>query len=316
MNHLPNFFIVGAPRCGTTALSRYLSQHEEICLSRPKETHFLFASPAHYSSFQAYIDQYSQQFFCHCQPYHVAIGEGSVTYIYSEEVLHRILKINPHAKFIAMVRNPIDLLRSYHFRLLYIMEEDCWDFQEAWERQESRARGENLPPLCRDPRLLQYKEAGKLGKWVEQLLNIAGRDRCLILVFDDFKHNPRETYQQVCQFLGVEDDGRTFFPQRQQSQFYRFAWLQRLLFHPPQTVMNWATNSSSVGPMWQWKQLVLLRLHRGLRTLNAMKQQPPSLSPEMTEHLQNTFANDVEHLSELLGRDLTPWLNRSLTSKP
>lgn len=316
MNHLPNFFIVGAPRCGTTALSRYISQHKNICLSRPKETHFLFKSPANYSSFQAYLNQYTQQFFCHCRPHHFAIGEGSVTYIYSDEVLHRILDMNPDAKFIAMVRNPVDLLRSYHFRLLYIMEEDCWDFQEAWERQESRARGENLPPLCRDPRLLQYKEAGKLGKWIEQLLNIAGRDRCLILVFDDFKRNPRETYQQVCQFLGVEDDGRTSFPRRQPSQFYRFAWLQRLLFHPPQTVMNWATNSSSGGPIWQWQQLALLRLHRGLRTLNAVKQQPPSLAPEMKEHLQDTFAEDVERLSELLGRDLTPWVNQSLTSKP
>jgi len=315
MKHLPNFFIVGAPRCGTTALSRYISQHKNICLSRPKETHFLFNSPANYPAFQAYLNQYTQQFFCHCRPHHLAIGEGSVTYIYSDEVLGRILDINPDAKFIAMVRNPIDLLRSYHFRLLYLMDEDCWDFQQAWERQESRARGENLPPLCRDPRLLQYKEAGKLGKWIERLFAIAGRDRCLILVFDDLKQDPRRTYQQVCQFLEVEDDGRTAFLRRQQSQFYRFAWLQRLLFHPPQTVMNWATNSSSRGVMRQWQQLALLRLHRGLRTLNAVKQDPPNLGPEMKERLQNTFAEDVEHLSALLGRDLTPWVNQSPTSK-
>jgi len=316
MNHLPNFFIIGAPRCGTTALSRYISQHRQICLSRPKETHFLFTSPTHYSAFQVYLNQYVNQFFCHCRPDTPAIGDGSVTYIYSDEVLHRILEINPDAKFIAMVRNPIDVLRSYHFRLLYLMDEDCWDFQQAWERQEARSRGEQLPPLCRDPRLLRYKEVGKLGERIERLFEIAGRDRCLILVFDDFKRDPRAIYQQVCQFLGVRDDGRRSFPRRQESQFYRFAWLQRLLFHPPQSVMNWANQSSQGGLFWQWKQLALLRLHRGLRSLNAVKQKPPHFSPEVQAQLQDTYAEDVERLSELLGRDLTHWINRSLTSQP
>jgi hypothetical protein len=315
MNHLPNFFIVGAPRCGTTALSRYISQHPQICLSRPKETHFLFASPGDYSSFQAYLDQYRNQFFCHCRQNHLAIGEGSVTYIYSDEVLERILSVNPEAKFIAMVRNPIDVLRSYHFRMLYLMDEDCWDFQEAWERQESRWRGENLPPLCREPRFLQYKEVGKLGERIERLLKIAGRDRCLILVFDDFKSNPRGIYQQVCQFLGVRDDGRTFFPRRQESQFYRFPWLQRLLFHPPQSVMKLGSPPSGGGLFWQWQQLALLRLHRVVRSLNAVKQDPPPLTPEMTAQLQATFAEDVERLSDLLGRDLTPWVNSPVSSQ-
>lgn len=314
MTHLPDFFIVGAPRCGTTALSRYISQHPEICLSRPKETHFLFASPADYASFGTYVEQYRQQFFSHCRQHHTAIGEGSVTYLYSEEVLQRILKINPDAKFIAMVRNPLDLLRSYHFRMLYLMEEDCWDFEEAWHRQAARSRGEQLPPLCRDARLLQYQAVGQLGACIERLFKIAGRDRCLALVFDDFKQDPRGAYQQVCDFLGVRDDGRTRFPQRQESQFYRFAWLQRFLFHPPESVMNWASHSSSGGWLWQWQQLALLRLHRGLRSINAVKQKAPTLTPQMKRVLQDTFAEDVAHLSELLGRDLTFWLDRSLTN--
>ncbi|NBD32874.1 MAG: hypothetical protein GVY17_07915 [Cyanobacteria bacterium] len=70
MTQLPNFFIVGAPRCGTTALSRYLSQHRQICLSRPKETHFLYNLPEKYSTFPAYVNQYLNKFFCHCRQSH------------------------------------------------------------------------------------------------------------------------------------------------------------------------------------------------------------------------------------------------------
>lgn len=315
MTQLPNFCIVGAPRCGTTALSRYLSQHPEICLSRPKETHFLFTSPSDYSSFPAYVEQYRKQFFGHCRQDHTAIGDGSVTYLYAEEVLHRILKINPEAKFIAMVRNPLNLLRSYHFWMLYLMEEDCWDFQEAWHRQELRLQGENLPPLCRDPRLLQYQAVGKLGKWIEQLFSVAGRDRCLVLVFDDFQQNPQAIYQKVCHFLEVDDDRRTYFPRRQESKSYRFREVQRLLFHPPQGVINWASSSSAGGKLWQWQQLALLRLHRVLRNLNAVKQSPPPLTPEMTAQLQETFAEDVAKLSDLLQRDLSYWINSPVSSQ-
>jgi len=308
--------MVGAPRCGTTALSRYLSQHPQICFSRPKETHFLFESPNHYSSFQAYLDHYQNQFFGHCRQSHQAIGEGSVTYLYSDEVLHRILKMNPNVKLIAMVRNPIDLVRSYHFRMLYLMDEDCWDFQKAWDYQEPRSRGENIPPLCRDPNLLLYKQVGKIGERIERLLEIAGRDRCLILVFDDFKQNPRAIYQQICEFIGVEDDGRMVFPRRQESQFYRFSWLQRLLFHPPQAVTKWANDSASPkGMLWEWQKLIFLRLHRAIRSLNAVKQHPPALTPEMKAHLQDTFTDDVERLSELLHRDLTPWVKPSVTAQ-
>jgi nitrite reductase/ring-hydroxylating ferredoxin subunit len=284
----------------------------EICLSRPKETHFLYNSPEGYSTFSTYVEQYINQFFCHCRQDHRAIGEGSVTYLYSEEVLHRILKINPDAKFIAMVRNPIDLLRSYHFWMLYLMEEDCWDFQKAWEHQTSRLQGENLPPLCRDRRLLQYQEVGKLGKWIEQLFKVVGRDRCLILVFDDFKQNPQAIYQKVCHFLDVDDDGRSYFPRRQESKFYRFRGLQRLLFHPPQGVINRASGSSTGGKLWQWQQLALIRLHRVLRNLNAVQQSSPPLTAEMTAQLQETFAEDVAKLSELLQRDLSYWINYSV----
>lgn len=308
MHDRPNFFIVGAPRSGTTALSRYISQHPQICLSRPKETHFLFRPVAN-CTYSSYLAHYWQQFFPHCHANHCAVGEGSVSYIYFDQILHRILTLQPDARFIVMVRNPIELLRSYHWRLLYLLEEDRADFREAWSLQQQRLHGQCLPLLCRDSRLLQYAEIGKLGQRIERLFEIAGRDRCLVLVFDDFVRDPRASYQQVCRFLGVADDGRARFPRRHESQSYRSRWLQRWLFHPPPSVLRWASNPARHGRFWPWQKLVLSHLHRRVSQLNATRQNPPPFDAEMAAQLRATFVEDVECLSQLLGRDLTPWVS-------
>jgi hypothetical protein len=304
---LPNFFIVGAPRCGTTALSRYLAAHPQICFSRPKESHYLLHRHRQVSR-NEWMRRYIDQFFGHCQSHHQAVGEGSVSYLYSPIAIRRILRLNPHAKFIVAVRNPLDLLPSYHLRMRYLMQEDREDFQTAWQLQKRRLQGEEIPPFCRDRRLLQYTEVGKVGKYLERLIKMVGRDRCLILVFDDLMNHPQQVYQQVCHFLGVEDDGRTEFPATQVSRFYRYAWFQRLLFHPPAFLMSLASRSSFKSPWMQWNRLIALRLHRWLLQINSFPSKPPSLTPQMKAQLRATYASDVERLSDLLGRDLSHWI--------
>jgi hypothetical protein len=80
-----------------------------------------------------------------------AIGEGSVSYLYSQDAVRRILKLAPEAKFIALVRNPLRMLLSYHLRMLFITVEDVEDFRRAWFLQEARLRGERIPRGCIEP---------------------------------------------------------------------------------------------------------------------------------------------------------------------
>ena len=126
---------------------------------------------------------------------HNAIGEGSVSYFYSPYALPRILSINAHAKFIAIVRNPLDMLPSYHQRLLFTVIEDVEDFATAWGLQEVRTRGEPIPKRCRYPHLLWYREVAKFGTQVERLYRLAGRNRFLVLLFDDLVRDPGAVYK-------------------------------------------------------------------------------------------------------------------------
>jgi hypothetical protein len=300
----PSFFLVGAPRCGTTALAKYLKEHPHVCFSRPKETHYF--SKIHSLAKNPDVQRdYLDRFFPDLSGEHRAIGEGSVTYLYSVEALKHILKLNPDARFIAMVRNPMEMVPSFHQLLCFYMEEDVTDFARAWALREERARGRRLPKRCVDPRLLQYDEIGQLGKHVDQLFHVAGRERSRVLVYDDFASDPHSVYRDVLRFIGVDDDGRTHFPTRKPSRRVHSPGLHRLLYwHPPRADRLVTYIHGRVGRS-RTSRLRLLR--KRLIRANSQPQPPSEVDSATREELRAEFADDIARLGTLLGRDFSHW---------
>jgi hypothetical protein len=304
-DRFPDFFLVGAPRCGTTALSRYLADNPQVCFSRPKEPHY-FALLAPDASLDDLETAYLSRHFAHHHAGHRAIGEGSVSYLYSPHAIERILAVNPDARFIAMLRNPLEMLPSYHLRMLFILCEDVEDFAAAWRLQDARARGEHVPRHCIDARLLLYREVARYGVQIERLYRVAGRERCHVVVFDDLARDPAAVYREVLKFIGVDDDGRTAFKRRFPSRIYRYRWLQELLYsvrsrraHAVDTLQRTARVKKGPG---RRKSLV-----KRLARWNRIERRPAPLDAEMTATLRTTLADDVATLSGLLGRDLRHW---------
>src|SRR5215475_14588831 len=114
----------------------------------------------------------------------------------------------------------------------FSLMEDVEDFSTAWSLQELRARGERIPKHCLAPYLLLYREVAKFGVQIERLYQLVGRDRSLVLLFDDLVRDSLGVYQQVLAFIGVKYDGRTRFQRKLPSRIYRYRWLQRLLYAP------------------------------------------------------------------------------------
>jgi hypothetical protein len=332
----PDFFVVGAPRCGTTSICAWLAGHPEICFSKPKEPHYFtnLGGGAGGDLRRDYIERY----FGHRRPEHRRAGEGSVSYLYSPEAIERILAIGPHARFIVMLRDPLDMLRSYHLRLLYLLEEDEEDLATAWRLQPERARGEHMPEYCTEPRLLQYKEAGSLGTWLERLRERAGPQQVLAVVFDDLAADPGKAYERVLRFLDLEPDGRTYFRGKQRSRGYRSRRLQALLFKPPAALARLAGVRTSAasgagepgadaakargadaakarsGAAAGWVRrgkrsagTAVKRLRKRLVNWNSVDVQPRPLPPELRREMAATFAGEIRKLEDLLGRDLSHW---------
>jgi len=303
----PDFFVVGAPRCGTTAFCRYLARNPQICFSRPKEPHYfarLDADPSASDLARDYLDRC----FGHCAAEQRAMGEGSVSYLYLPEAIARIRRINPEARFIALVRNPLTMLPSYHLRMRFLLQEDEPDFGTAWSLQTARARGERVPRHCLDARLLMYSEVARLGAQVERLLDVAGRDRAHVIVFDDLTSDPLRVYRRALEFLHVDYDGQTQFERRYESQMYRYRWLQRVFFVPAtrggKMIDTLQRRSRKYNPDGSKRQSLVKRL----TNWNTIPAPSVPLTPQMAAIVRETLRADIAHLSRLLDRDLGFWL--------
>ena len=296
----PNFFIVGAPKCGTTALAEYLSSHPNIYMSRPKEPCF-FAE-----EFQVYIKTWSQylSLFEETTEQHKIIGEASVHYLCSAQAIEKIYAYNPDAKIIAMVRNPVDLVYSYHSQLLYNAEdEDESDFEKAWHLQPCRKQGLNLPKLCNNPEALQYKNIGNLGTQIEKLLAIFPSKQVKVIVFEDFKTSTKTVYEEVLSFLNLTSDKRDEFPKINANKKHKIALLGKLTEKPPKALLKGAD---------------FIKKHLGIQSFRIM----PSIRQANLEYFDRTplrenfrtyliaeFKEEVEKLSRILNKDLNIWMN-------
>jgi hypothetical protein len=297
----PNFFIVGAPKCGTTALYRYLRPHPNIFMAKVKEPHFFAQDLGTYPSIKT-LEEY-ERLFADSTEAHLRIGEASVYYLRSSVAIPNIQAYNPAARIIAMFRNPIEMVHSLHSQLLYWAEENEPDFATAWGLQERRARSLDLPPRSGGSFLLQYHEVGRLGSQAKRLLEVFPREQVKLILYDDFATSPRRIYDEVIAFLEVPHDGRTQFPRVNENKRVRVSWLKNFIRKPPPMLRRaYRRIKTTVGPssMDAMKARVV---HR-----NTVQERRRPLSPEMRAKLVTAFRGEVALLSQILERDLTDWL--------
>jgi sulfotransferase family protein len=297
------FFLVGAPRCGTTSLALALAQHPQVCFSEPKESHYFIHVPEDLDPGRM-EEEYIRAFFRADRMSRDALGEASPSYLYSSPAIRAIDRMFPAARFLVMVRNPLEMLPSWHARALFTMDEDVANFEDAWRLQEQRAKGQSIPAKCRDWRMLQYAEVGRVGARLAELFRIVGRDRVKAIVFDDFTSAPLAVYREVLDFLGLEHDERTEIARMNGTKTYRSPLIQRLLMRPPRVARLIVPRA--VGPS---QPNFAGRLVKRLRKVNVVRTHWQPISAHMRQEIIDCVREDVDLLGRLLNRNLGHWLN-------
>jgi hypothetical protein len=296
----PNFFIVGAPKCGTTALYEYLRSHPNIFMPRYKEPHFFAEDLGAYPLIKT-PEAYTA-LFAESTEAHVRVGEASVYYLRSSAALPHIHEFDPDARIVAMFRDPVDMVHALHSQLLYVGEETVPDFEAAWRLQARRSQGLDLPPRCRAAFLFQFAQLGQFGSQTERLLSLFPRAQVKLILLDDFTASPQHVYGEVIAFLGIPHDDRTEFPCINENKRARITWLKALLRKPPPALRKgFRRFKRSIGA----ERLGGLKAE--LTKLNTVKEKRSSLSPAFRAELVETFRDEVALLSRLLDRDLTHW---------
>lgn len=297
----PNFFIVGAPKCGTTALYEYLRAHPNVFMPKLKEPHFFSKDLITYHIVRT-LEEYTE-LFTECGEQHLMVGEASASYLLSSVAIPTIHEFNPDAKIIAMFRNPVDMVYSFHSMLLYWSIETVADFETAWRLQERRSRGIDLPRACREPFWLQYSRLGQFGTQTQRLLSTFPRAQVKLISYDDFAASTQDVYNEVIDFLGIPHDHRTEFPRIHENKKAKVTWLRDFIRNPPPVLREaYRGLKQTVGG----EGIVALR--EKILDLNTVRGRRPPLSPEFRAELVQTFREEVALLSRLWNRDLSHWV--------
>ena len=288
----PNFFIVGAPKCGTTSLYSYLKEHPEVFMPDKKEPHYFctdFNKPPRLTE-----DQYLELFAPARSE--KRIGEGSTWYIYSEEARRGIKAFDPEARIIIMLRNPVAMMYSLHAQRLWLARENIQDFEEALEAESDRKEGRRLPPYPFPIQLLFYRDCARYSTHISAYLDQFGADHVKVIIFEEFVRNTEDTYREICDFLGIDAQFRPEFAVHNSNKRLRSVRVRRFL------------RSERTKDVGRWFPRRVRRSFKGfLLDANTKRISRPPMSASLRERLEAEFQPEVEATSQVLGKDLSRW---------
>jgi len=296
MKH-PNFFIIGAPKCGTTSLAAWLGDHPEIYMSPVKEPHF-FSLDFNRGVIKTQEDY--DRLFEGAEPHHKAIGEASTEYLYSSRAIDEIERKYPGSRYIVMIRNPVDMAFSLYNYEYQGGRETIDDFYVAWQKSPERRTGQFVSKWCRDSKCLDYQGLSLFGEQLERLLDKVDAARVHVIVFDDLKSEPQKVYQETLEFLGVTCFARqNYFPRNEAR-----SWASPLF---GEIIRRLGYASLAI------KKSLGIPVHRSTGLLNRLsnvlkRTDRKQLEGSTRKILQAFYSQDIKKLGCMLERDFSFWL--------
>jgi hypothetical protein len=313
---IPDFFIVGHAKCGTTALYEMLRRHPQIYMpdyeaGAGKEPWFFSRDNPHpQTSGERDISftgrtavsmaEYLSLFAAAKPGQH--IGEASTSYLWSRAAAQRIAAVQPDARIIAIIREPASFLRSLHLQLLENHHETERDFRTAVELDQPRRENRHIPQCSYWPQALIYSDRVRYVEQLQRYRDVFAPEQILVLIYDDFRDDNEAIVRRVLRFLDVDDSVAVEAIRANPTVSLRSRRLE--------TVKR-ALRSGQGAPWRAARGLgralttprIRERLYYPLQR-RAMYGQPPPPDERFMVELRRRFKPEVIALSEYLDRDL------------
>lgn len=285
----PNFFIVGAPKAGTTSLYRYLQAHPEIFLPGLKEPHFFTSirrSDPYGNLYWPVIDERHYLNLFRRATGAKAVGEASSSYLVTEEAACRIQSKVPKAKIIALLRDPIERAFSHYLMDVGFGVQPVPFYEAVVKDYTAAKKGMGITRL--------YVEDGLYYPSVKRYMDLFGAENVLVLVFEELMKSPLKWVHRTVEFLGL--DWNLLQKDRLDKSYNEFG-VARSWFADRIMQSKWLR--FYVGPFVPTS----LRLNL-IKPLLLKKSAKPTLDSRAADLLRPIFAPDIANLEEILGRDL------------
>jgi hypothetical protein len=292
----PNLFIVGAPKCGTTSMADYLSQHPDVFMAG-REIHY-FGSDLYEAERMRqnrprateaeYLKNFEQA------EGHAVVGEKSVSYLHSTSAPQEIAEFNPASRVIIMLRNPVDFIYSLHAQQLHSGTETLVDLADALQAEEERMRQGS-------PFRLFYRRNADFAPDVERYYSVFGKGRVRVILLDDLIEDVKGVYRSTLEFLDLEPRFEARFEvlnQRKTTRSSRFANVTRMNNPIARRAMKLLVPSHRVRKL----------LASSTPAFRSSRPIPTPRNPGLRRELEVEMAPRIARLAEVIERDLSHWV--------
>lgn len=282
----PNFFIVGAPKCGTTALYRYLDDHPQVLLSDPKEVNY-FSKPEleeqnlYYQDFKPKDEKDYLKLFRAVNNTTKIIGEASVSYLYYPKVAERIYRFNPESKIVILLRDPVSRAWSHYLmdrRLGLVKKEFIEIFHSEMDEDKLNFQ--------------QYFLLGIYSEQIKRYTELFGLKNVKVILSDDLKSNTKLVIADLYDFLGIEhiDFGNS-------KTYNTYKEANNKLIKSLYTSHFFRKTAKRIIP-----RIILNKISNTFFETNS-----PKLEGNFRTTLKKYYNKEICNLESLLSRDLSEW---------
>ena len=299
----PDFFLIGAPKAGTSALHAALVQHPELFLSPVKEPKYYLCGDSPPPAYKGPGDAHSNQEWIwqreryldlfDAAPDGMLRGESTPFYLYHRDARRRLAVDRPDAKLIAVVRDPVDRAYSNWMHLWMDGLEPCADIVSAVQHERKRIDAGWAP-------FWHYSSMGMYGRQLADLFDHFPREQVLLLRYRELVDTPDEALQRVCSFLGVKGHEVASIPAENSRPFVNDGVRARTVG----PVIRAGASMGQFLPPQVWRTVskpLIRRLHRG------GEDSRPELTPEQRNALLEPHLDDINLLESLTGESFQQW---------
>ena len=294
---LPDFFIVGQPKSGTTALYQMLrEQHPGVFMTGVRSPKFfstdqLADSGREQLNLPTTLEQYVA-LFAPAGPDQI-VGEASPQYLRSETAAGEIAAVAPGAKIIAIFREPASFVRSLHLQLAQSGTETELDLRRAVENERVERAGRTR---------LRYSDHVRYAEQLQRYEDAFPREQILALIYDDYRADNEATVRKVLAFLGVDEAVPVQAIQSNPTVGTRASGLNRAV----KAVTAGEGRAGKALNRTIKSVLPQSARRRALRTTHdrLLYGEPPPVDEQLMAELRERYAGEVDALGRHIDRDL------------
>jgi len=304
---VPDFFVAGHTKCGTTAMYAMLRRHPQIYMPSLKEPRW-FASDLRFpgqpgpanrlpQSYEEYLELFAPA------PPGTLAGEASPMYLWSREAAANIAEVQPGARIIAILREPASFLHSLHNHWVLHHVEAERDLRAAISLEPARREGKQVPQPSYWPQALLYSDHVRYVEQLRRYEAVLPREQILVLIYDDYRRENEATVRRVLRFLEVDDEAPVHVMEANTTskrlRARRLDAVGRVLYTGRGPLARAARTGLKALMSEHVRTEVLPRLRR--RVVYGEVRRPDE---RLAQELRRRFKGEVVALSEYLDRDL------------